>query len=128
MEQLTNCDFTLDIELIETIMGGNQEFSIWFTAANAEKFRLDFDHVLDLRYSIESGYIDRFCRFRENLPDNLIPNDIYIVKNSDYVKYFQHQASGTYDDVLITHYLITDQIDTGVDILTLQPPKLVKPD
>lgn len=128
MEQLTNCDFTLDIELIETIMGGNQEFSICFTAANAEKFRLDFDHVLDLRYSIESGYIDRFCRFRENLPDNLIPNDIYIVKNSDYVKYFQHQASGTYDDVLITHYLITDQIDTGVDILTLQPPKLVKPD
>lgn len=125
MEQLTNCEFILDIELIKSISGGNQVFSIDFVCTDSKKYRLVFDPVWDLRYFIEDGYIDRFCQFRENLPDNIIDNGIYIVENSDYTKYFQFQASGIYDDVCIMHYLISDKIDTGVEVLTLNPPKLI---
>ena len=80
----------------------------------------------DLRYSIENGYIDRFCRFRENLLPDLIENSIYIVKNSKYTEYFGVQVSGTIPTDDIVDYLICDNIDTTVEVLALETPKLFK--
>lgn len=54
MERLTNYNFNLDIHLIESIHGGDQEFEIIFYTRNKEKYKMVFDHVWDMR---NEGYI-----------------------------------------------------------------------
>lgn len=124
MEQLVNCELILDIALIENISGGNQKFDIFFISKNSKRYKLSFTKVWDMRYSIENGYIERFCRFRENLPDGIIDNGIYIVEDSDYTKYFEKQVLGSRPTKDIVDYLLYDEIDTTIEILTLDSPKI----
>jgi len=126
MQSLKNCDLILEIELIESISGGNREFEIIFSTRSREKYKMIFRRVWDLRYSVENASIYRFCEFRKCLPEGIVDNSIYIVENSEYIKYFEQQVSGTYlvDDVI--HYILSDNIDTFVDILAIEKPMLVK--
>jgi len=126
MQKLKNCEITLDIELIELISGGNQEFEVAFLTKDKEKYKLVFDFVWDMRYSIENASIDRFCEFRKCLPENLIDNSVFIVEDSEYIKYFDHQVSGTRPIDDLKHYIISDSIDTTLDVLTTKGPTLVK--
>ena len=127
MQNLKNCNFTLDIELIELISGGNQEFEIIFSTKNKEKYKIIFDFVYDMRFSIENASIDRFYEFRKCLPEGLIENGIYIVENSEpeYFSYFEHQVYRTYPVDELKHYILSDNIYTTVDILTDKMPTLM---
>jgi len=125
MQRLKNCDITLDIELITLISGGNQKFEILFLAKDKETYKLIFDFVWDMRYSIENASIDRFCEFRKCLPEGLIDNSIFKVENSEYVQYFEQQTSGTRPIDALEHYIISDGIDTTIDILAVEAPSLV---
>ena len=126
MESLKNCDMIIHIELIELISGGNQKFEVLFLTKNKEKYKLVFDFVWDMRYSIENASIERFCRFRERLPEGIIDNGVYMVEDSEYIKYFEKQVDETISIDEINHYIISDSIDTTLDVLTTKEPTLVK--
>ena len=117
MEKLKNCDIIIDIEIIENISGGDQAFEIVFVTKEKEKYKIVFDFVWDMRYSIENASIERFCEFRKCLPDGIIDNGIYIVEESEYIKYFEHQVSGTRPVDELKHYILCDRVDTTLDIL-----------
>ncbi len=126
MERLKNWTRLLHIEMIEEVKGGNQSFEVLFTMKDQSRYKLIFNYVWDLRWSVENGYIDRFCEFRKNLPDNLIENSIYIVENSKYIKYFTSQISGTLPIHKLVNYLLCDETDTVMEILSNEEPALVK--
>ncbi|AEV69356.1 hypothetical protein [Acetivibrio clariflavus] len=125
MEKLKNCRIVIDIEEIESISCTNREFEVLLMSKDKKKYKIVFDYVLDMRYSIENASIDRFCNFRKNISENLIDNSFFIVENSEYIKYFKNQVSGTIPADNITHYILFDKVDTVIDILTEKEPILL---
>ena len=123
MEKLINCDIIIDIAMIENISGANQYFEIIFSTKDKIKYKLIFDFVWDMRYSIENGYIDRFAQFTENEKQK---SSIVLVENSQYIKYFEKQVSGTMPLDKLKDYLLFDAVDTVLEILTNKKPVLVK--
>ncbi|MGI6668348.1 MAG: hypothetical protein ACOX4M_02600 [Acetivibrionales bacterium] len=126
MEKLKNCNIVIDIEEIELISGANQEFEVLLMTKDKKKYKIVFNYVLG--YEIlnrKCFYIDRFCNFRKNMSENLIDNSIFIVENSEYVKYFKNQVSGTIPVDNITHYILFDKVDTIIDVLTAKEPILL---
>ena len=126
MENLKNCDIIIDIELIELVSGGNREFEILLATKDKGKYKIIFNFVWDLRYSIENASIDRFYHYRKCLSEGLIDNSVYMVENSEYIKYFENQVSGTCPVNELKHYVLCDSIDTVLDVLTVKTPTLVK--
>lgn len=126
MERLTNWETTIDIEMIENISGAQQYYEVIFLTKDNERYKFILRDVWDIRCSIENASIERFCEFRKYLPEGLIDNGVYVVEDSEYIKYFEHQVSGTRPMEEIKHYLISDQIDMMIDVLTPEKPVLVK--
>jgi hypothetical protein len=125
MESLLNCEIIIDIDVIENISGANQNFEIIFLTKDKARKKIILKLVWDMRYSIENASIDRFCEFRKRLPKGIIDNGVYIVKDSEYIKYFEHQISGTYPTDGLKHYIFIDNTDTILDILTLEKPVIL---
>jgi len=123
MEKLVNCDIIIDIECIEMISGANQKFEILFVTKDKKKYKIIFDFVWDMRYSIENGYIDRFSKFIRNANKE---SNVLMVENSEYVEYFKKQVSGTRPVDDIKNYILFDAIDTVVEILTIREPILIE--
>lgn len=127
LEKLTNYKYTLDIEWILNVCGGDQRFEVCFLSkTDRRKYKLIFDHVVDMRYSIENGYIERFYQFRKNLPEDIKENSIYVVENSKYIEFFIEQCSHTRDGILLTDYIVCDEIDTVLEFLSSEEPVLIK--
>ena len=123
METLVNCDIFIDIELIENISGANQYFEVFFKSKDNLKYKVIFDYVWDIRYSIENGYIDRFSKFHR---EAIKKSSILLIENSEYIKYFEKQASGTLPIEDIKNYILSDSVDSVIEILALKKPTLVK--
>jgi hypothetical protein len=123
MERLVNCEFILDIEMIEKISGDNQYFEITFTTQTKERYKLVFNQVWDLRYSIENGYIARFAKFIRAVSE---VSSVLLVENSEAIKYFEYQVDGTRTVDEIKDYIVHDAFDTVLEILTIRTPILVK--
>ena len=122
MEKLKNCEIIIDIGVIENISGGNQEFDILFSTKTGEKFKLSFRYVWDMRYSTENGYLDRGTKF---VREEEQKSSILLVENSEYLKYFENQVSGTLPVDELKNYILFDAIDTVVEVLSLDPPVFV---
>ncbi len=123
MEKLENCEFIIDIETIDRIMSGNQLYEIYFTSTDKIKYKFVFNFVWDFRCSIENAYIDRFTKFCHNEKEK---SSILLIKNSNYVKYFEKQVSGTRPINEIKNYILFDRVDTIIEVLTLEEPVLIK--
>lgn len=83
---------------------------------------ITFQNLYAYKYSIESGIIDRLQTvYREN-EGSLI----YTVENSDYIKDFEFQSSGTRPIENLKHYLLMDSIDTVVEVLALSEPVIIQ--
>ena len=108
----------IQIEIINCFEGGNRELNVFFTNTKNEKQKLYFDFVFDFRYAIENAFLNRDF-FRKEY------SSIYIVENSDYIKYFSNQVCGTYSIENLNHYIIFDSIDSGLEILTTKEPVLL---
>lgn len=117
MQRLVNCEFILDILDIQNISGANQDFEIAFVTTDEKKYKFVFSGVWDMRYSMEIANVERFCRFREHLPTDLIENGIYVVEDSEYIKYFGSQVLNAYSTNELMHYVIIDWTDTILDLL-----------
>lgn len=123
MEKLINCEFCIEISIIDKICGGNQCYDVFFTDTNGAKYKLTFDFVWDIRCSIENAYIDRFTKFKhcEEKESNIL-----LVQNSDCLRYFEEQISGTRPTNEIKDYIIFDRIDTVIELLTIRSPILTR--
>jgi hypothetical protein len=126
MERLANCEIIMDIDMIEDISGANTYFEVIFSTRDKEKYKFILEQVCDMRYSIENASIVRWADFRTRLPDGIIDNGVYIVEDSEYIKYFEYQIMHTYPTDDLKHYIFSDNVDTTLDVLTLKKPVLVK--
>ena len=124
MQSLTDCGITADIEIIEKITGGDNVIEVVFSDKARVKYKLIFTWVWDMRYSIENASIERFCEFRKFLQEDLVDNSIFTVEDSDYIKYFEHQVSGTRSVSELKHYILYDRVDTVLDILSTKEPTI----
>ena len=116
----------IQIELIDYFVGGNQELKVFFTDKEKNKWMLYFNLVWDFRYAIENAFIDRCYRMRQYKGAWTEESSIYIVEDSEYISYFENQVSGTRPKDELKHFLIFDEIDTGLEILTTKEPVLYK--
>jgi hypothetical protein len=123
VEKLIDSKIIIDIEVIEMLSGANQYFEVVFSTKEEEKYKIIFDFVWDMRYSIENGYIDRFSKFIRNQGKD---SCVFLIENSEYIKYFERQASGTRPMDGVKNYILFDKVDTVIEILTIKEPKLVK--
>ena len=123
METLVNCNIIVDIVSIDQVAGGNQMYEVYFTSTDNTKYRLVFDSVWDIRCAIENAYIDRSTKFSHK---EIQKSSVLIVQNSETIKYFQKQVSGTRPTDEIKNYILFDSIDTVIEILTLKEPNLIK--
>lgn len=125
METLVNCEIVADIRLVWNILGGDQYFIIYFEDSNKTKKKLVFSEVWDMRYSIESGYRERGDNFIRDVREE---SSMYIIKNSEYLKYFERQAVVPFPMGGIENYIIFDRVDTIVEFLASKKPELVELD
>ena len=123
MESLENCGIIVDIECIDKILAGNQMCEVFFTSTNKIKYKIIFDFVWDFRCSIENAYIDRFSKFCH---EEKKKSSILIINNSNYIKYFEEQVSGTLPISELKNYILFDAVDTIVELLTLKEPVLME--
>lgn len=105
------------------ISGANQYFEMVFLTSDKTKYKIIFDFVWDLRYSIENGNIDRTSKF---LHEEGEKSSVLMIENSEYVKYFENQVSGTRPTEDIRDYILFDSVDTVVEVLTIKEPTLIK--
>lgn len=126
MEKLKNGKIIINIDYIKNISGIAGYFEVELLTDDKIEYKMILNHAWDFRVSIENASIDRFCEFRKNLPDDIIENSIYIVENSEYIKYFENQVSGTRPIEFLSHYIICDKIDTTIDVLSEVDPILIK--
>lgn len=118
-----NCNIVVDIEIIDKILIGNQVCEIFFTSKKQRKYKIVFNAVWDFRYAIENAYIDRsskFCHEEEK------KSNIFLIRNSDYVKYFKSQISGTRPVDKLKDYIVFDHVDTVIEILTVEVPEIME--
>lgn len=118
----------LKIEIVDYFIGGNQEIKIYLTDKDKNKWLLYFDFVWDFRFAIENAFIDRCALMRQHKDTWIEDSSIYEVENSEYIKYFENQVSGTLPIKNLKHYLIFDVIDTGLEILSSEEPILSRLD
>ena len=123
MESLVNCGIIVDIECIDKILAGNQMCEVFFTSTNKIKYKIIFDFVWDFRCSIENAYIDRYSKFCHKEKKK---SSILVINNSNYIKYFEEQVSGTLPISELKNYILFDAVDTIVELLTLKEPVLME--
>ena len=119
--------FDKEIELIDRFEGGNQRLWVYFTDTEKKKWVLFFDFTWDFRYAIEFAFIGRCYNMEKNRARDGF-RSVYLVEDSEYIKYFANQAAGTVPTDTLKHFLIFDQIDTGLEILTPDEPVLYPDD
>jgi hypothetical protein len=112
----------IDIELIDRFSGGNQECNIFFSDKKKKKYMLHFEPIFDFRYAIENAFIDRFANWAKTESGPYV--SIREVEDSDYLKYFEDQCSGTFPTDGIRHFTVFDAIDTGIEVLASEDPVL----
>jgi len=113
----------LKIEMIESFNGGNREVSLHFIDENRLNYSLFFGNVYDFRYAIENAFIDRFV----NIPkETLSVNSIFTVTESEFLKNFEYQVSGTIPLTNIRHFIVCDSVDTAIELLTDLEPILLR--
>ena len=123
MEELVNCHIYIDIWKVENISGGDRTYEIVFLTPQKNKYKLIFDNVWDIRCSIENACIDRFAKFKRKVDKR---SSIVLVQNSDYIKYIENEVSGTYPTDALHDYILFDEIDTVVEVITTKEPVLVE--
>ena len=123
METLVNCNLIVDIASVDKVSGDNQMYEVYFTSMDSIKYKLVFDYVWDFRCAIENAYIDRATKFSH---EEIQKSSVLQVQNSEYIKYFETQVSGTRPIDEIKDYILFDSIDTIIEFLTFKETVLIK--
>jgi hypothetical protein len=114
----------IQIEHIYRFAGGDRECVIFFSDKTKRKYSLYFDLIVDFRYAIENAFLGREANWTEPKPEKRV--SIFVVENSDYLKYFECQTGGTFPADGIRHFILFDSIDTGIEVLAEGDPVLTE--
>lgn len=87
-----------------------------------ENIEIMFKRICAFKYTDENGIIDRAYQQGSNREFS----SIYIVENSDYIKDYEYQSSGTRPMADAKHFIVLDGIDTVVEILSHDEPQIKK--
>ena len=134
MEKVLNCGINICIHCIDYISGANREFEVLFEEWDDRyigyehrdkrtRYKMILKNVLDMRYSIENASIVRFSKMTRAHTEK---SSIFLIEDSEYIKYFTHQVSFTYPTDKLKHYIIVDRTDTTLDVLTETIPVIEK--
>lgn len=123
MDRIKKGDFTLDILAIDNISGDGGIFEISFITKANESYKIIFDGVCDLQYTIELANVLRF----EHIDDFFKDEGIFVVEKSKRIE--KYIESGL-EDIRgkLTHYVIMDATDTVADVICTSTPILQKLD
>ncbi|MDR1229934.1 MAG: hypothetical protein LBK61_00890 [Spirochaetaceae bacterium] len=112
------------IEHIDRFTGGNQEITIFFSDKKRVKYALHFDLIIDFRYTVE----DTFCHRAAQRPwtESEQSACVYVVEDSDYLKFFKEQSAGIFPIDGIRHFIVFDAIDTAIELLAEGNPVLTE--
>jgi len=128
MERLVNCDINIMIETIERITGGNRQFEIVLATrddilSQPKWYKLCFNHVVALRYTIENGFLDRGVKLSRAVDNN---STVLIIENSELKQEFSREVAGTFKTDDIDCYFIGDNTDTIIEVLSIGKPTLIQ--
>jgi hypothetical protein len=84
------------------------------------------NHVWDLKYSVEDVQAGRFKELMEHSQADLAQSSIYAIEDSDYIRFFENEVSGTQPIEKIVHYVMTDAANTLLEFLTVREPVLAR--
>ncbi len=119
MEIIKDSEFTYEILSIDDISGENQIFSITFKTKDRTVYRLTFNSTWDMHYSVEMANVTRFGEFKGREERT---SDISLIENSEYIKNLDETFVEVYRLKDLMHYVITDYMDTVVDVITDEKP------
>jgi len=118
----------LRIHYIENFSGGNGECTVTFKDTQGKRFELYFHSICDFRYAIENAFIVRDYEIKWAAPFYLTNNErvnMWTVENSKYKEYYEYQVRYTDPDIhKIIHFVLFDEVDTGIEILAYNEPVL----
>lgn len=123
MEKLTNCNLVIDIKTIDNIHICTDDHSVHVFAVLSDltKCRVEFRHVWDFRFSVENATIDRFSKVERRVTKN---SSVLTMENSEYIRYFEKQSSGTLPINELKEYIVVDKTDPVISILSLEEPSV----
>lgn len=127
MEKLIYLPQYPQIQIITSALVLQREAKIYFDDFENNKYELHFPIIYDFRQCVEAAFISR--RFKFNVHDK-INFAVFRVENSDWISNFISDSDGVYGERQndFQHYIIFESIDTRIEILATQQPKLLKLD
>lgn len=127
MEKLIYLPQYPQIQMITSVLVQQREVKIYFDDFENNKYELHFPIVYDFRQCIEEAFISR--KFEVNVNDE-INFAVFSIENSDWINNFISATDGVYGESPndFQHYIIFESIDTRIEILATQQPKLLKLD
>ena len=146
MEYLVNCNIIMDIDCIDSIIGGygydcgykytdnrggGTQFEMLISNKDKEggsdkRYKLIFGNVWDMRYSTEFANVNRLFDAPEARSKELVDSRVLIVENSEYIKFFDTETVGVIGTDRLKHYHVFDRFDSVFDILAFEEPQLVE--
>ncbi|WP_040978067.1 hypothetical protein [Oceanobacillus jeddahense] len=104
--------------VIEEVKFTHGELSISLEKDSLRKEIL-FSDIYGYKYTNESGIIDRLSKIPAEI---LRKNKIFLVEESAYKNEYEYQSSGTRPVHNVQHFILLDNIDNIVEILTVSVP------
>lgn len=123
MEKTVNANVVICIEDIKSVTGIGDHYEIYAKTMDGDKVRIIFDHTVMIHCTIEDGGLNRWPSFEHCEQES---SSILQIENSRTMKQFEQQSQGNYPLDGLKEYLVYDEIDTFIEVLTYDEPRLVK--
>lgn len=122
MENSINCNIIVKIDSIDKLEGSNQNCEIYITTVGGGKAKIVFKQVWDCRFAIENAFMDRASKIVHHEHER---SSVLLITGSKYIRYFEKEVSGTRPINRLKDYILFDNVDTVVEILSNEEPALI---
>ena len=122
MENSINCNIIVKIDSIDKLESSDQNCEIYITTIGGAKAKIVFKQVWDCRFAIENAFRDRASKIIHHEHEK---SSVLLITDSKYIRYFEKEVSGTRPIRRLKDYILFDNIDTVVEILSNEEPVLI---
>lgn len=123
MEKTVNCNIIIFIMEIINITGRDDYYEVLVVTKEDEYFKLIFNKVVMAHFTVECGFIDRgyyLQRCEESV------SSVLRIENSKTIEQLEKRSKGTYSLDGLKEFLLIDEANTVIEILSYDEPKLIK--
>lgn len=118
-----NCNFIIYIKEITNILGSDDHYEICVDTFDNKTNKIIFDHAVMMHYAVERAFLNRWPSF-EHCEQEI--SSILKIENSRTIKQFEKQLKGSRSITGLKEYIIHDEIDSIIEVLTYDEPKLIQ--